>query len=158
MAHSPMAAQGSTVRAVPGIVLYELKSCQNMHLSTLPSCLFVLPLMARIPWVCSFGISVSLYTEQRPDKIKPYVCRLPDSRWKEENAMFDVFPETQMWFFSSCYRLTEEHIPYWANVLPFRSHWDDLLVLINSRSGGWQRIIRMIALISGCAQSRDAQF
>lgn len=156
-----MAAQGSTVRAVPGIVLYELKSCQNMHLSMLPSCLFVLALMARVPWVCSFGISVSLYTERRPDKIKPYVCRLPDSRWKEENdmsicLMYFVRPKCD--FFSSCYRLAEEHIPYWANVLPFRSHWDDLLVLINSRSGGWQRIIRMIALISGCAQSRDARF
>lgn len=91
VARSPLAAQGFTVRAVPGIVLYELKSCQNVHLSTLPSCLFVLALMARVPWVCSFGISVSLHTEWRQDKIKPYVCRLPDSRWKEENAMSICF-------------------------------------------------------------------
>lgn len=91
VAHSPLAAQGFTVRAVPGIVLYELKSCQNVPLSTLPSCLFFLALMARVPWVCSFGISVSLHTERRQDKIKPYVCRLPDSRWKEENAMSICF-------------------------------------------------------------------
>jgi hypothetical protein len=59
--------------------------------------------------------------------------------------------------FSSCYCRTEEHIPHWANVLPFCPHCDDLLALISSRSGDWQRIIQMIALILGYAWRRNAR-
>lgn len=73
-------------------------------------------------------------------------------RWEREMILlcFMYFLRPKMWF-SSCYCLAEVHIPHGANTLPFFSHGDDLLILINSRSQVWQRIIQTTALISGCA-------
>lgn len=161
MAYCPVTAQHSSVRAVPGLVLSEPKPRQNPHLSVLlcRRLLFPLASMFNVPWLRSLRLCSLVY--RMKTNRKQTTCLWPVFSWKRQNAIsicFMYFLGPKCDFFSpSCYCRTEEHIPRWGNVLPFWSYCDDLLALISSRSGDWQRIIPMIALISGCAQSRNAR-